>query len=290
MPGCLERCAERADRRGPARAADEGVVEDGVIAALIETVHEHRALVAHDLELVRILRALELRILRVRIVVDRDDERGADHVRAGQEEDLDRVLGRHVALPDGLFHVEARRDGLAVERVVARGLLHTVHRPDEGRSARRGLILRREVAVGHIQVDGSALRRERRHGVGREYVNAAEHGVILRAGLIGRERDGAAAREQAHECSAARARDGRILSRDGERVDRTADGDGTVRVGAHDERAGDVHTAEVTPGRAAEVERAGEGVRRQGRGAGINDAAGDRERSGIGAKLHEKRK
>ena len=285
MPGCLERRAERADRRGPAGAADEGVVEDGVIAALIETVHEHRALVAHDLELVRILRALELRILRVRIVVDRDDERGADHVRAAQEEDLDRVPGRHVALPDGLFHVEARRDGLAVERVVARALLHTVHIPDEGRLARCGLIFRREVTVGHVQVDGSALRRERGHGVGHDLADAAEHGVILRNGLVGRERDGAAAREQAHKAGMAGACDRRVLGRDGERVDRAADGNGAVRVGTHDERAGDIHAAEVTPGRAAEVERAGKGVRRQGRGAGINDAAGGRERSGIGAKL-----
>lgn len=59
--------------------------------------------------------------------------------------------------------------------------------------------------------------------------------------------------------------DRRVLSRDGERVDRAADGNGAVRVGTHDERAGDVHAAEVTPGRAAKVERAGEGVRRQAR-------------------------
>ena len=193
--------------------------------------------------------------------------------------------GRHVALPDGLFHVEARRDGLAVERVVARALLHAVHIPDEGRLARCGLIFRREVTVGHVQVDGSALRRERRHGVGREYVNAAEHGVILRSGLVGRERDGAAAREQAHKAGMAGACDGRVLGRDGERVDRAADGNGAVRVGAHDERAGDVQAAEVAPGGAAEVERAGEGARRQGRGAGVDDAAGGRERSGIGAEL-----
>ena len=231
------------------------------------------------------LRAEELIIFRVRVVVDRDDERGADGVRAAQEEDLDRVLGGHVALPDGLFHVEARRDGLAVERVVTRGLLHAVHRPDEGRFTRRGLIFRREIAVGHIQVDGAALRRERGHGVGRECVNAAEHGVIFRIRLIGRERDGAAAREQAHETGMAGARDGCTLGRDGNGIDRAAGGDGAVRVGAHDERTGDIQAAKVAPGGAAEVKRTGEGARRQGLRAGVDDAAGGRKRGGIGAEL-----
>ena len=81
------------------------------------------------------------------------------------------------------------------------------------------------------------------------------------------------------------ARDGRALGRDGERVDRAAGGDGAVRVGAHDECAGDIQAAKVAPGGAAEVKCAGEGARRQGLRAGVDDAAGGRERSGIGAKL-----
>ena len=81
------------------------------------------------------------------------------------------------------------------------------------------------------------------------------------------------------------ARDGRALGRDGERVDRAAGGDGAVRVGAHDECAGDIQAAKVAPGGAAEVKRTGEGARRQGLRAGVDDAAGGRERSGIGAEL-----
>lgn len=62
----------------------------------------------------------------------------------------------------------------------------------------------------------------------------------------------------------ATARDRRALGCNGERIDRAADGDRAVRIGAHDQRTGDVQITEIAPGGTAEVERAGKGVRRQG--------------------------
>ncbi|MFR6425809.1 MAG: hypothetical protein ACLUNO_09810 [Oscillospiraceae bacterium] len=70
--------------------------------------------------------------------------------------------------------------------------------------------------------------------------------------------------EHAHEAGMAAARDRRALGRDGERVDRAADGDRAVRIGSTTSVPVMFRAAEVTPGGTAEVERAGEGARRQG--------------------------
>ena len=195
------------------------------------------------------------------------------------------MLRGHIALPDRLGNVEARRNGAAVERVAARRLLHAVNIPDERRLSGGGFVFRGEIAIGHVQVDGAALRRERGHRIGHDRADALKHDVILLTGLIGCERDRAAAHKHAHKASMAAARDRRALGCNGERIDRAADGDRAVRIGAHDQRTGDVQSAEVAPGGTAEVERAGKGVRRQGRGAGIDHAAGIGQCIGVAAKL-----